>query len=190
MKRILFFLIIVLLPVNSWAAYKIYLNNGSVISGVTSYDEAGDEVNLYFGTGSMTVPKGDVLKIEGSESRETVTKERQETPPEQSKGQEQEMPAPAPAAPEYDKSSRVNELNADLDSVNSEIRSAEEEEARLVAAISEKTGARTKDDLMQMKDLEAELEPLRQDLNAVRQKKEGLVQRRKSIQDELAAPAQ
>lgn len=186
MKRIFFFMIILLLPVYSWATYKIYLNNGSVISGVSSYDEAGDEVNIYFDTGSMSVPKKDVLKIEGKKSPDTATKERPEAQPEQEREAPRETTIPSTTPePADDKSARVNELKAELDSVNSEIGSTEEQEAKLVSTINEKTGSRYHYNLIQIRQLEKELEPLRQDLGAVQQKKADLIKRRADIDAEI-----
>jgi len=189
MKKIFFLVMIVLLPVCSRAAYKIYLNNGSEISGVNSYDEAGDQVSVYFSTGSMVIPKKNILKIEGNESAEpeAVSKKGPETRPEIGREMPRETTtsAPSPAVPQDDKSARKNELRVELDSVNSDIRSAEEQEAKLTATINEKTGSRTKYNLIQLKQLEKELEPLRHDLSAVQQKKVELVNRKSGIEAEL-----
>ena len=190
MKRFFFFTLILLLPVCSWAAYKIYLNNGSVISGASSYEEAGDEVEIYFNTGSMTVPKKDIRKIEGNESPETTVEKTPEVG-EQNQESSRETPAQAPSSgstpsmPEDDKSSRRSALQTELNSVNSDIRSTGEEEARLAAAINEKTGSRPIYNVIQQKQLEKELEPLKQERSAVQQKKADLVKRRSDIEAEL-----
>jgi hypothetical protein len=65
MKKPVFYLtiLLLLLPVCSSADYKIYLNNGSVISGVYSYQETGNEVDIYFSTGSMKIPKRISLRL-------------------------------------------------------------------------------------------------------------------------------
>ncbi len=188
MKKFFFFLIIMLLPVYSWAAYKIYLNNGAEISGVKSYEEAGDEVNLYLDTGSMAVPKKDIFKIEGKESpvSDSSPKEEHEARPEQKQETPQEIVAPStPPEPVEDKSSRITALRAELNSINAEIRSAEEQETQLVAAINEKTGARFKYNLIQLRQLEKELEPLKQELSAAQQKKAELNKKRSDIEAEL-----
>jgi hypothetical protein len=175
---------ILMLPVCSWAAYSIYLNNGSVISGVNSYDESGDEVNIYFDTGSMVVPRKDILKIEGSQ---TAVKEMPEGRPEA--GREKAAPettAPsASPAPEDDKGARVAALRAELDAVNSAIRSAEERETKLVTQMNEKTSGRFKYNIIQLRQIEKELEPARQELSSVQAEKADLVRKRSDIEAEI-----
>ena len=46
------------------AAYKIYLKNGSVISGVSSYNKSEGEIKFYFEGGMIGIPEKDILKIE------------------------------------------------------------------------------------------------------------------------------
>ncbi len=185
MKRFFLFMTILLIPVSSLAAYKVYLSNGSVISDVTSYDEVGDKVDIYFSTGYMSVPKKDVLKIEGTESprKESATEEEGSvTQPERRPEVPQETAVPpTPSAPADDKGARVSELKAEWDSINAEIKSAEEQEAKLVSEINEKTG----NSMYQVDQLEKELEPLRQDLNTVQQKKADLAKRMSEIENEL-----
>ena len=184
MKRLFFFVMILTLPVCSWASFNIFLNNGSVISGVNSYDESGDEVNIYFDTGSMTVPRKDILKIEGSES--AATKEMPEAGLETGQGKAPETAAPSPPpAPADDKSARVSALRTELDSVYAAIRSAEERERALVTQINDRTGARFNYNLYQVKQLERELEPLRQELGSVQAEKAELVRKRDAIEAEL-----
>jgi len=48
MKKILFIVLILLIPVCAAAEYKIYLKNGSVISEVRSYEEKNGDVIVYF----------------------------------------------------------------------------------------------------------------------------------------------
>jgi hypothetical protein len=188
MKKLVFYLtiLLLLLPVCSSADYKIYLNNGSVISGVHSYQEMGNEVDIYFSTGSMKIPKKNILKIEGEESpeMESVPKERPEVGQDREKTGETPAPPQSPA-PADDKASGVNALKTELNSVNADIKSAEEQEVRLVAAINEKTGKRLNYNIIQLRQLEKELEPLRQELSAVQQKKAALVAQRSSIESEL-----
>ncbi len=58
MKRFIIVLLgfTLLLPLAAEAAYKIYLKNGSVISGASSYEKEGDEIKLQIGGGSMSIP--------------------------------------------------------------------------------------------------------------------------------------
>ncbi len=73
MKKIVLLVLFLLLPAYAGAAYTIYLKNGAEIPEVTSYSESGGDVYLYFGTGSMIVPKKDILRIGGSETTEKET---------------------------------------------------------------------------------------------------------------------
>ncbi len=191
MKKIILVILILLLPVYASAAYKIYLKNGSVIKGVSSYQEKGKEVTIYFGTGSMMIPKENILRIQHTESADSefVPEEREEGQQKQEKAGEAAPPAQAPE-PAADRNARIDELKAQLDSVNSEIASAQEREAQLTASINEKTGSRFHYNLIQIKQLEKELEPLRQDLTDVQQRKAELIKQRDDIQAELRSMGQ
>jgi hypothetical protein len=204
MKKILFIVLILLIPVYAAAEYKIYLKNGSVISEVRSYEEINGDVIVYFGTGSMTISQKDILKIGGTEPAEKETQktdvtdiqqrqERTERAPDQSQSrtQSQEQPRtqsqeqPRTQEPGNDKSNQINALRTELQSVISEIKAAEEQEAGLVTTINQKTGRRFSYNLIQIKQLEKEVEPLKQQLYGVQQKKAELVQRKSSIESEL-----
>ena len=204
MKKILFTVLILLIPVYAAAEYKIYLKNGSVISEVRSYEEMNGDVVVYFGAGSMTISQKDILKIGGTEPAEKETQkidvtdiqqrqERTERAPDQSqpRTQSQEQPRaqsqeqPRTQEPGNDKSNKIDALRTELQSVISEIKAAEEQEAGLVTTINQKTGRRFSYNLIQIKQLEKEVEPLKQELYAVQQKKAELVQRKSSIESEL-----
>ena len=87
----------------------------------------------------------------------------------------QDQPAPAepssPPAETNERAARLNELSAGLDSISSELRNVYEQENRLVNEINEKTGRRFSYNLIQIKQLEKELEPLRAELADVRQRR-------------------
>ena len=198
MKKILFIVLILLIPICAAAEYKIYLKNGSVISDVRSYEEINGDVIVYFGTGSMTISQKDILKIGGTEPAEKETQktdvtdiqqrqERTERAPDQSQEQPrtQSQEQPRTQEPGNDKSNQINALRTELQSVISEIKAAEEQEAGLVTTINQKTGRRFSYNLIQIKQLEKEVEPLKQQLYAVQQKKAELVQRKSSIESEL-----
>jgi hypothetical protein len=206
MKKILFIVLILLIPVYAAAEYKIYLKNGSVISEVRSYEEINGDVIVYFGTGSMTISQKDILKIGGTEPAEKETQktditdiqqrqERTEIAPDQSQSrtqpqeqprtQSQEQPSSQSQESGSDKSNQINALRTELQSVISEIKAAEEQETSLVTTINQKTGRRFSYNLIQIKQLEKEVEPLKQQLYAVQQKKAELVQKKSSIESEL-----
>ena len=69
MKKIIFLVVILLIPVCAGAAFTIYLKNGSVISDVRSYKETGEEMSVYFQTGAMVIPRRDILRITGRKRR-------------------------------------------------------------------------------------------------------------------------
>lgn len=198
MKKILFIVLILLIPIYAAAEYKIYLKNGSVISEVRSYEEMNGDVIVYFGTGSMTISQKDILKIGGTEPAEKETQktdvtdiqqrqERTERTPDQSQSRTQSQEQPQTQSQESGnyKSNQINALRTELQSVISEIKAAEEQEAGLVTTINQKTGRRLSYNLIQIKQLEKEVEPLKQELYAVQQKKADLIKRKSSIESEL-----
>jgi len=204
MKKILFIVLILLVPVYAAAEYKIYLKNGSVISEVRSYEKMDGDVIVYFATGSMTISQKDILKIGGTEPAEketqktdvTDTQQRQdrtERVPDQSQPRTQSQEQPRTQLQEQprtqetgnDKSNKIDALRTELQSVVSDIKAAEEQEDGLVTEINQKTGRRFNYNLIQIKQLEKEVEPLKQQLYAVQQKKAELVQRKSSIESEL-----
>lgn len=194
MKKIVLLVLFLLLPAYAGAAYTIYLKNGAEIPDVTSYSESGGDVYLYFGTGSMIVPKKDILRIGGSETPEKeIDKVESVSPQDTQRSPEtpipQDQPAPAepssPPAETNDRAARLNELSARLASISSELKNVQEQENRLVNEINEKTGRRFSYNLIQIKQLEKELEPLRAELTDVQQRKTELTQRKAIIEKEI-----
>jgi hypothetical protein len=205
MKKIIFLVVFLLIPVCAGAAFTIYLKNGSVISDVRTYNEAGGEVSVYFQTGSMVIPRSDVLRITGEDPPEkAATEEIPETPEMQGQGtqeygekqipagrqeiregQEQSVTSPAPEETGDDKNARMREVKSELDSVYAEFRTVEADEARLVKEINEKRSSRFKYNQYQMNQLIKETEPLQQELFSVQQKKEELRQRKDVLENEL-----
>lgn len=175
------FILILLLPVTADAGYKVYLKNGSLLSGVSSIEKKPGEVIIYFGRGSISISEKDILKIEEIETLEKDVRS-QEIPEQQEKPAEAAVPI---QRPEVDKSARVNALKADLEAMTSEIKTVEEQEARTVAEINEKRGRRYKYNIYQLRQLEKEIEPLQQELFTIQQKKGELLQRRAYIEGEL-----
>jgi hypothetical protein len=180
--QIFLFILILLLPVSSEAAYKIYLKNGSVISRVKTYEKKGGEVTIYLGGGSMMISEKDILKIEGTE-----TIEEELSPKETIEKPSKPVGAAPPPAPADDKSARVNALKADLAAVYSEIRNAETEEIRLTTTINEMKSKRFSYNHYQLKQLEKETEPLQQELLTIQQKKIELIEKKNALEDELRA---
>ncbi len=181
MIHILLFLLILLLPVCSEAAYKIYLKNGSVISGVSTYEKHGGQYTIYFGGGSMRISEAEILKIEETEAPEKDFR-LQET-------LEMETTEQAPAVPfeesiPSEKADRANSLKAELEAIEAELKSVEENEARVTASINEKQ-TRRRTNVYQFRLLQKELKPLQEELSTIQQKKTGLLQRRAFIEGEL-----
>jgi hypothetical protein len=203
MKKIIFLVVFLLIPVCAGAAFTIYLKNGSVISDVRTYNEAGGEISVYFQTGSMVIPRSDVLRITGEEPPEkAATEETPEAPEMQGtqengekqipagrqeirEGQEQPAASSAPEEPVDDRNARRSEVKSELDSVYAEFRTVEADEARLVKEINEKRSSRFNYNQYQMNQLIKETEPLQQELFSVQQKKEELRQRKDALENEL-----
>ena len=183
MIQIFLFILILLLPVSSEAAYKIYLKNGTVISKVKMYETKGGEVTIYIGGGSIVISEKDILKIEGTEPTEEELQPK-ETPKSENKQEDAATPPPAPAD---DKGAKVDAIKADLAAVYSEIRDAEAEETRLTTTINEMKSKRFSYNYYQLKQLENETEPLQRELFTVQQKKTELIQKKNTLEDELRA---
>lgn len=156
-------------PFSGYAAYNIYLKNGSVMSGVSSYEKEAGEVTIYFGGGSIGVSEKDILRIEetGAAEKDFRSGDTQ---------QKQDMITPAYTVPANNNADRLNSLRSELDAINAELKSKDDEEARLLASINEKRNRRTKYNIYQLRQLEKEIEPLQQELFAVQQKKTELLQ--------------
>lgn len=183
MVQLLLFILILLMPASSDAAYKIYLKNGSVLSEVGSYERKGGEVTIYFREGSIRISENDIQKIEETESFEKELRPKETTEIQQKPTEV----APAPQVPVDDKGTRASALRAELDAVYAEIRALEEQEARLVAQINEIRGRRFTYNYFQLKQMEKETEPLQKELFTVQQKKEELRQKKTSLENELRA---
>ncbi|HXX58137.1 MAG TPA: hypothetical protein VEI96_09075 [Thermodesulfovibrionales bacterium] len=175
---IILFSLILLLPPAAGAAYKIYLRNGSAISGVGSYEKQGEDILIQFGGGSMGIKAKDVLKIEETGAPE---KDFRSTSGIESR---EEAPPPAVASPP-DRTGRVIDLKGELDSLNAELGTVEEDEARLKTSIDQKKMSRPRYTTLQLRQLEAELAPLQQELATVQQRKSGLTQRKAQVESEL-----
>lgn len=179
----IFLLIFVLLvPVASEATYKVILKNGSVISGVSSYEKKNGDVEIFFGGGSMGIPENEILKIEESGAPEKDFR-TEEAPASQM--EEAAPPVEAPAQNSDDKAARIDALKTELESVNADLSAAEAEEARLDKAINDRKSARLSYNTQQLRLLESDLAPLRQQLSEVQMKKGALLQRKATIEAEI-----
>lgn len=184
MLPILFLALIVLFPVCSDAAYKIYLRNGSVISGVSSYEKTDGVVNIFFGGGSLGVPKDDVLKIEETEAPEMDFRMKQ-APEGRGEASPSPSPPPPPPAETVDKSPQVDSLKTQIESVDEELRATETEEAGLVQQINDRKNVRLSYNTLQLRQLESDLAPLRQQLSDVQMKKGALLQKKADLEAQL-----
>jgi hypothetical protein len=177
MVYMLLFVFVLLLPFPADAAYTIYFTNGSVVSGVSSYETTNGEVTIYFGGGSMGVSQKDILKIEetGAPEQDFRTPAgREETPP--------EVPSTRETG---NKDTKRDALQAQLNSVNTEIAATEEEETTIVKAINDRKGARLNYNSLQLRQLESDLAPLQQSLSNIQVKKGGLLQKKSTLENEL-----
>ena len=182
MVQIFLLILLLLMPAYSEAAYKIYLKNGSEISGVSSYEKRAGEVIIYFGGGSTGIPEKDIVRIEETGAPEKDFR-KEEAPGAEAGKAPAEVPAEEPAVTE--KTERANTLQADLDAVDAELKSVEDNEASVKASLDEKLSQRSRYNVYQMRYLEQEIEPLQQELSTIQQKKGELLQRRAFIEGEL-----
>jgi predicted RNase H-like nuclease (RuvC/YqgF family) len=192
MKRILaslsipLLLVVLLIPVYSEAAYRIILQNGSSIDGVRSYSESGNDINLYFETGSMTILKKDVLRIEGTEEALPEDDQQEEQPAQDAQQmQEKGSAEPVPAEQAVDsKQAKFKQLNNDLNGINTELKTVQERESSLVKEINERSGKKFYN-AIQLRQMEKEVEPLKKELAEVQQRKGQLFQKKLSLENEI-----
>ena len=183
MIHIFLLILILLFPAYSEAAYKIYLKNGSIITGVSSYTKKGGEFTLYIGGGIFGVSENDILKIEETEAPEKDFRSKEISEKREEAAAPAEAPTERPA--DREKAARVDSLQADLDAINSELKPVEENETRLKALIEEKLASKTRYNPYQRYLIEKQIEPLQQELSQVQEKKGELLQRKAYTEGEL-----
>lgn len=182
MLRIFLLVVVLLVPVTSEATYKVLLKNGSVISGVSSYEKKNGDVNVFFGGGSIGIPENEILRIEETEAPEKDFRSS-EAPATQM--QEISPPAPSPAQGTPDNGQRINALKTELEGVNADLSAVEAEEARLVKAINDRKSVRLTYNTLQLRQLESDLAPLQQQLSEAQVRKGALMQQKANIEAEL-----
>jgi hypothetical protein len=185
MVQIFLLIFILLLPVSSNAAYTIYLKNGSEISGINSYEKKGGEVIIYFGGGSIGILEKDIVKIESTEAPEKDFTQEEVAVPETEKSAPSVPPVPAEEPAVSETADRANKLQADLDAINAELRSVEDRESTIKAALEEKASSRQNWSPYQYRYLQQEAEPLQEELSTIQQRKGELLQRKAYIEGEL-----
>jgi predicted RNase H-like nuclease (RuvC/YqgF family) len=177
--QIILLILILLLPASSEAAYKIYLKNGSSITGVSSYEKKAGEYIIYFGEGSLGIPEADVLKIEQTEAPIEELSPKEIPEKEEEKGTPEEAPAPA------DKGAKIAALKAELDTIDSDLKALEEKEEKLRASIDEKRSEKLRWNPYQRHLLDKEIEPIQNELSSLQEKKTELLQQRAYIEGQL-----
>jgi hypothetical protein len=184
MAQVIILFLVLLLPLSGEAAYKIYLKNGSVISGVRSYEKQGQEIMIQFGGGQIGISAEDISRIQESDTPE---KDFTSTAPSAAPPLVEGAPPPAiPPAEQGDAAPPQEDGRVELDQIAADIREAEQNEARLKAAIDERQSRRMKYNTIQLRQLETDLEPLKQELFAAQQKKSELLQRKAYLEGEMA----
>lgn len=178
MIQIVLLILILLLPVSTEAAYKIHLQDGSVVSGVWFFEKNGSDVVLYLKDGSMLVSEKDIIKIE-----ETEYEDRYVFPAQEQAAQEivTIIPSEEPAS---DQIVEMESLLSEVETLNEEIRQVNLEEARLVTAINEINTKPTWNQY-QVLAVEQEVRPYSEELRAVQQKKIELLEKKGSLETEI-----
>jgi len=178
MIQIVLLILILLLPIPTEAAYKIHLQDGSVISGVRFYEKNESNVALYFKDGLMLVPKKDIIKIEEIEFVEGYVFQEQEQAT-------QEIVTITPSEePVSDQIAKMEALRSEVEALNEEIRQVTLEEARLVTAINE-INTKPTWNRYQVLAIEQEVRPYSEELRAVQQKKIELLEKKGSLETEI-----
>lgn len=172
--------VILWLPVLSDASYRVYLKNGSVLSGVSNYEKKDSELILYYGGGSIGISESDILKIEetGASEKDFSIKNRIGAG---------DVVALPPAEKTTDRTSRADDLRAEIENLDAELKILNNEEARLETAINEKMNRRYRYNIYQIRRLELEVDPLQKELFSIRNKKNELLQIRAYKEGELTA---
>lgn len=178
--NILLFILIFLLPAHLEAAYKIYLKNGSVITGASSYEKKGGEYIINFGAGSLGISEADVLKIEKTEAPELEF-----TPKEMPEEEGKEREKPPAEVPSEDKDEKIKVLRTELDNIDSELKGIEATEEKLKASIEEKRGEKLKWNPYQRHLLDREIQPLQEELSKIQERKTELLQRKAYIEGQM-----
>lgn len=178
MIQIVLLILILLLPIPAEAAYKVHLQDGSVISGVGFYKKEGSDVTLYFKEGLMLIPEKDILKIEGIESSESYVL------PEEEQSTQEIVTITPPEEPASDQISKMETLQADVEALNKEIQQVNLEEARLVTRINEINTQPTWNQY-QVLAIEKEVRPYSEELRTVQQKKIALMEKKGSLESEI-----
>ena len=190
MQIIVISLMIILLPVCVSADYTVYLHNGSRISGVTSIQDKGDTVTVYLQEGLMNIQRRDILTVEEHEmpaEKEPVESESGSpgTKAGESREERMERGSGGKDSTTDDNTERFTTLSKEFDSVSAEIRALESREAKFVLLINEKSGSRQVYNQYQLRQLENELMPYRQELRNIQHKKIELLDRRNSLADQI-----
>lgn len=206
------FLFVLYLPAE--AAYKIYLKNGSVIKGVSAYAEDAGKIRFYYGGGLVSLPSGDVLKIE-----ETGEPLPPAEVPSVAAPEAPEPSAPAPEAHPKD-TARASALRERLSSIDGRLKEIEAKEAEEQKVEAEYERVRLRIELLfqqgrkaaaeagrsqaewfqflpsqerqwaqmnsiKKNQLESQLEALKQELEPLREEKERLLEEKRGVEDEL-----
>jgi hypothetical protein len=181
MIQIVLLILILLLPIPTEAAYKIYLKDGSVISDVGYYEKKGSDVSLFFDYGSMQVSEEDILRIEEEESVGSYML------PEDDQGIADDTSVTAPREQASDRNERIAKLRAiqaEVYALNEEIREVNIEEARLVTTINDINSKPTWNQY-QVLEIEREVKPYAEQLRAVQQKKIDLLEKKGALETEI-----
>jgi len=184
------FFILILQSGFAEAAFTVYLKSGSTLSDVYSFEEDGDQVVLHFSGGQMKLPKADILRIVETVLPEVSVSESVSEIESTEKGTtepEEQLPTETTTGKaDEERIARINELKTQFDSCQAEIRTAEAEEAQLIAEINagqEKRGTLWNN--YQIRQFERELMPLRQKLQDVQKRKVELLDKRNIMADQI-----
>ena len=138
----------------------------------------------------MNIQKSEVLTIEEQEmpAEEENGESGTESPGEktiQGREEQTEKAAVQEVRTSDDNTGKISALRAEFDSVTAEIRALESKEAKMVSLINDKSGSKQVYNQYQLRQLENELMPYRQDLRDIQHKKIELLDKRNSLADQI-----
>lgn len=179
-KSLILAICIFTFPAVSDAAYKIYLQNGSVITGVKSYEKSSGEIKVFFEGDMITVPEDDVIEIE-ADSMPVKDIRGKEKAPEQI----EEAGQPVNLSPAADVDVRIASLRKQIEDINKKISDIEKKEGELKEMGDELKRGKYKELIGKKRRLKKDKDKLEEELRPLLEEKKMLIEERRMIEDEI-----
>ncbi|MFZ6017463.1 MAG: excinuclease ABC subunit UvrC [Nitrospirota bacterium] len=162
------------------AAYKIYLQNGSVITGVKSYEKSHGEIRFFFEGGMIAIQEGDVVRIEEDLMYAKDIKGKEKAPE-----QIEEAGQPVDLSPAADVDVRIASLRKQIEEINKKISNIERKEGELKEMEDELKRGKYKELIGKKRRLKKDKDKLEEELRPLLEEKKMLIEERRMIEDEI-----